>query len=85
MLRKKRFRGNLAKYDGDFVQNQESQLLEDEGFVLVKNQNVNKFPKLNQESFAHVPEQKSHRSEINDKSSTISSQSSDDIFQCKSK
>ena len=84
-IRKKRVKRGLAKQDADFVQNQESQLLENEGFVFVKNQNVNRLPKLNQESFAHIPDQKSDASGEKEDKTISSSNSTDDLFNCKCK
>ena len=60
--RRKRIRGIASKSNAIFEDIQESQCLQDSTFVTVRQQNVNKFPKLTQESYANVFQEKSEGS-----------------------
>jgi len=57
--RRKRLRGIASKSNVNFEEIQESQCLQDSTFVTVRQQNANNLPKLAQESYANVFQEKS--------------------------
>ena len=82
-LKRKRTRSSYASLKGDFAENQESHIVEDGGFIQTKAQNGNKLPKLSQESFAHIQDQKSDKSAEEELSSSSSSDSLANLFESK--